>query len=112
MRGLGLLVLGLGLGLGAGYLATEQGGSPALVWLAAGLIVLSSVLLAVGSRGATELVRVEPSVKPERPTLAGLGERVEKILELAEEQAADKIRSAEEEAERIVAEAKARQLPG
>jgi hypothetical protein len=53
MRGAGLLVLGLGLGLGAGYLAGDSGASPALVWLALGLVVLSSMLLALSPRRAT-----------------------------------------------------------
>jgi hypothetical protein len=52
MRALGWLVLGLGLGLAAGYLAGDRWGSPAVVWLGLGLVVLSSVLLAVGSRRA------------------------------------------------------------
>ncbi len=113
MRGAGLLVLGLGLGLGAGYVATDRWGSPALVWLALGLVVLSTVLLALGSRRAVELISSaagsEPAgADPAKPALAGLGQRVNELLELAEAQAADRIRSAEEEAERIVAQARRR----
>jgi hypothetical protein len=52
MRGLGLLVLGLGVGLGAGYLVTDRWDAPALVWLGLGLIVLSTVLLALSPRRA------------------------------------------------------------
>jgi outer membrane murein-binding lipoprotein Lpp len=109
MRGAGLLILGLGLGLGAGYLAGDNGGSPALVWLALGLVVLSSVLLALGPRAARA---PDPQSESARDA-ADLGTRVEQILRLAEEQAADRIRSAEDEAGRIVAEARARpdQLP-
>ena len=106
MRAVGLLTLGLGLGLGAGYLAGDRWGSPALVWLGLGLVVLSSVLLAVSSRRATGPVRSEPAAGTGQPAPAGLGERVEKILRRAEEQAADRIRSAEAEAERIVARAR------
>jgi hypothetical protein len=113
MRGLGLLVLGLGLGLGAGYLTTDTWGSPALVWLALGLVVLSSLLLALGARRAVELIPSatgpeREAAGPAKPALAGLGRRVEQILESAEAQAAEKIRSAEEEAERIVAAARRR----
>jgi len=126
MRALGLLVLGLGLGLGAGYLAGAEWGSPAVVWLALGLVVLSSVPLALGSRGTPGLVRGRPAGDPEKPAPADLGNRVEAILDLAEgqaadtiraaeaeaeRQAADTVRAAEAEAERIVAEARAAQLP-
>jgi hypothetical protein len=101
MRAFGLLVLGLGLGLGAGFLAARSSDSPAVVWLAAGLVVAGLALVAA-SRGSA--ARPAPS-ENEKPALAGLGTRVEQILALAEDQAADRIRSAEQEAERIVAEA-------
>jgi hypothetical protein len=111
MRASGFLVLGLGLGLGAGYLATDRWDSPALVWLGLGLIILSSVLLALSGRrgtvGASEAAG--PGERAGVPAAADLGRRVEQILALAEEQAADHIRSAEEEAERIIA--RARQFP-
>jgi hypothetical protein len=45
MRFAGMLVFGLGLGLGAGFLAAETWDSPALVWLAAGLVVVGLALL-------------------------------------------------------------------
>jgi hypothetical protein len=107
MRASGFLVLGLGLGLGAGYLATDRWDSPAVVWLGLGLIILSSVLLALsGRRGAVE---APESAGSGVPAAAGLGQRVEQILGLAEEQAAAHIRSAEQEAERIIA--RARQFP-
>ncbi|GAA3336384.1 hypothetical protein GCM10020358_08340 [Amorphoplanes nipponensis] len=64
MRAAGLLVLGLGLGLAAGYLAGDRWGSPAVVWLGVGLIVLASVLLGV-SRGGP--ARRPPGRRPAQP---------------------------------------------
>jgi hypothetical protein len=105
MRGAGLLLLGAGGGLIAGFLVHGQWSSPAWVWLGLGLMVLATVLLGLG-RGGARAATATPA--------AELGGRVESILQLAEEQAADHIRSAEAEAERIVAEARRRsgQPPG
>ncbi|GAA3916268.1 hypothetical protein [Actinoplanes auranticolor] len=106
MRGAGLLLLGAGSGLIAGFLASERWNSPAWVWLGLGLVVLASVLLGLRRGDARAATATTPA--------AGLGGRVESILQLAEQQAADHIRSAEEEAERIIAEARRRsgQPPG
>lgn len=104
MRAAGLLTLGLGIGLGAGYLATDRWGSPALVWCGLALVVLSTVLLASGPRRRPR--SAAPVTDP--PLLSGLGVRTEQILRLAEEQAADHLRAAREEAGRIVAEARTR----
>ena len=109
MRGAGLLLLGAGSGLIAGFLANERWHSPAWVWLGLGLVVLATVLLGLG-RGDAHSATTATTTTP----AAGLGGRVESILQLAEQQAADHIRSAEEEAERIIAEARRRsgQPPG
>jgi hypothetical protein len=107
---LGLLTLGLGLGLGAGMLA-----GPGPVWPALVLIGLGALLLIVGIGGAPDLVGEQPVAEAGQPVAAGLGTRVEAILELAEQQAAATVREAQEEAGRIVADARtwaAGQPPG
>ncbi|MET0492136.1 MAG: hypothetical protein ABW000_03300 [Actinoplanes sp.] len=108
-RSWALLPVGLGLGLGAGLLADPaegSGTSTALQGAAIGLLALGVLVAIVSGGDAPDPTK--PAVDPARPTLAGLGERVEDILRLANEQADDQIRAAREEAARIVAEAKMR----
>jgi hypothetical protein len=116
MKGWGLFLFGAGCGTAAGAMA----GQPALV---PGVVVgvLGLCLLAVGARrGGGNLVEDATTVrgrsststagggvrKNDRPTLSGLGTRVEQILQLAEQQAAALVEEAEAEAARIVARAR------
>ena len=115
-RSWGLLPVGLGLGLGAGLLADPAAGSgtsTALQWVAIGLLALGVLVAIVSGGDAPDPTKPAPdptkaAVDPARPALAGLGERVQDILRLANEQAEDHLREAREEAARIVAEAKMR----
>ena len=91
-RGAGLLVTGLGVGALAGAAVGDGLRWPAIVAAALGLI-----LLLVG-RARSEATGA--------PAPDGLGTRVQEVLRLAEEQAADHVRAAQEEADRIVTEAR------
>ena len=91
-RGVALLVIGLG---GGALLGAAVG--DALRWPAVGAAWLGVVLLAWPARRAAPVVPA--------PT-EGLPERVEQILQLANEQAEDHIRAAKQEAARIVADAR------
>ncbi|AGZ44749.1 hypothetical protein AFR_32455 [Actinoplanes friuliensis DSM 7358] len=102
---MGALTLGLGAGLGIGMLGGRALGWPALVLLGIGAALL---IMSIGD--APRPAEAQPA-RPARPALAGLGERTEQILKLAEEQAEDHVRQAREEARRIVAEARAGHLP-
>lgn len=91
----GLLFLGAGGGLAGGALA----GEPALLAGAIVAVVGVGALLLGGRSEGSDLIggRTEEN----RPTLEGLPQRVEQILRLAEEQAADMIAEARAEAERL-----------
>jgi len=107
MKGWSLFLIGVGVGGIVGVQAGEWAMLPALVAVVAGLL-----LLAVSSRARPrDLVQDATAAAPgparDRPSLAGLSSRVEGILQLAEEQAADHIAEAEATATRIVAEARA-----
>jgi hypothetical protein len=111
MKGLGLLVFGVGLG--------ALGGTPAGRPVAIGAVAVGLVLIAIGGRpragsliedakDSRETGSIGDARAPSaRPTLAGLGTRVEDILRLAEEQAADHRAAAEREAAAIIAAARA-----
>jgi predicted lipid-binding transport protein (Tim44 family) len=101
-RTVGALAFGLGAGLGIGMLGGRALGWPALVLLGIGAALL---IMSIGDAPRPA------EAQPARPALAGLGERTEQILKLAEEQAEDHVRQAREEARRIVAEARAGHLP-
>jgi hypothetical protein len=111
----GLLLLGAG---GGAFLGAQLG--PLVTVPAVVVGGLGVVLLVLGARrGGSDLVgdaatSLEEPADPlgegddGRPTLKGLGNRVQRILVLAEEQAADRIAAAEAEAAQIVAEARLR----
>jgi hypothetical protein len=107
MKGWSLFLIGVGAGGMAGVQAGDWAMLPALAAVVAGLL-----LLAVSSRSRTRdlvqdaTVTAAPPAR-DKPSLAGLSSRVEGILQLAEEQAADHIAEAEAKATRIVAEARA-----
>jgi hypothetical protein len=116
MKGWSLFLIGVGAGVMVGVQAGESATLPALVAVVGGL-----TLFAVGARSrARDLVRdatatrtvttasgTAPEPARDRPSLQGLGSRVEGILKLAEEQAADRIAQAEDTAAQIVAQAHA-----
>ena len=97
----GMLAIGVGLGLLAGMRYGDVLLIPALVAVAGG-----AVLIAVRSGAPAEVLGQVPA-QDTRPTLAGLGTRVEQVLRLAEEQAADQLKEAERQAAVIIAEARA-----
>jgi len=105
LRYLALLAIGLGIG-------TAAGGSigTGAVWVGGGLIFVAAVLAAIGSADTTPTVGVPPdnlAREGRRATLSGLGTQVERILRLAEEQAAAHRAQAQREADEIVAAARA-----
>ena len=107
MKRWGLFLFGAGAGAVTGVQIGGPAMLPALVAVAAGLL-----LLALGARsGQGDLVGDAMAARgtPEaaKPSLAGLGSRVEQILSLAKAQADDHIATAEATAARIVAEARA-----
>ena len=109
MKAWSLLLIGVGVGVMVGVQVGGPAMLPALVAVIAGLL-----LLAVNARSRTrDLVRdataarTATPARESRPSLAGLGSRVEGILKLAEEQAADRIAEAEATATEIVARARA-----
>nr|WP_206024857.1 hypothetical protein [Micromonospora zingiberis] len=111
------LLFGLGCGAAGGILLGEVAIWPALVAILAGV-----TMTAFGSSAPTlsaegHLAGADRAPAPRRvrtfqladdgPTLAGLGTRVEQILELAEEQADDHRNEAKRESEGILAAARA-----
>ncbi|MGA3540467.1 hypothetical protein ACK8GE_14380 [Micromonosporaceae bacterium DT194] len=120
--GTSAVLFGLGVGATAGSAL-----GPAAFWPGVAIIALGIVLSLVGT-AETDLVGDDPDKDSpvtddgtgrgtavvahrrrrsgERPTLAGLGTRVEQILKLAEEQGNDHRAEARREAEAIVAAAR------
>jgi hypothetical protein len=116
MKGWSLFLVGVGVGVLVGVQAGESATLPAIVAVVAGLILLAVsarsrthdlVRDATAARAATAGSDTAPEPARDRPSLQGLGSRVEGILKLAEEQAADHIAKAEATATRIVAQARA-----
>jgi len=100
----GMLMIGLGIGLIAGLNVGRVLLIPGLVAVAAG-----AAMVAAGGRTPVDLVQVpaSPPAPDGKPTLSGLGTRVDGILRLAEDQAKDHREEAEREAAAIIAEARA-----
>lgn len=93
------------VGLGVGAVGGAQAGAAA-VWPAV-IVGLAGVALSfVRSRPTAAGGEAAVPSTDERPTLAGLGTRVEQIIRLAEEQADDHRATAEREAERLLSEAR------
>jgi predicted lipid-binding transport protein (Tim44 family) len=107
---LGGLLTGLGIGAVIGLNA--DGG---LLGWAVAVAAVGVALMIFRSRGSADLVAdattasrpVPPAEEAGKPTVAGLGTRVDQIIRMAEQQAADHKRTAEAEAGRIIGEARA-----
>jgi hypothetical protein len=115
MKRWGLFLLGVGIGAIAGVQAGEPVVLPALVAVVAGLVLLAvrarsgpHDLVGDATTGSTAKAGPKTAAAPaRRATLEHLGSRVELILKLAEEQAADHIAEAKATAAQIVADARA-----
>jgi hypothetical protein len=103
---LSVLVFGLGAGMMAGR--GDPGSEQLGVILAALGLCASLVSISLTRSDARSSDDLGPINDGGRPTLAGLGTRVEEILKLAEEQAADHRAQAQAEADRIIADARDR----
>ncbi len=102
------------LGLGAGTVLGFALGRPAMIVAFLAFVVGLALATFGWSSTASEVVPdpAAPAAKPvaaptKRPTIAGLGSRVEQILGLAEKQALDHLTRAQREADEIVAAARA-----
>ncbi|WP_173061436.1 hypothetical protein [Phytohabitans houttuyneae] len=94
------------VGLGVGAAAGPSLGAAA-VWSGVAVAAVGVVLSLLGSTEPAPGDGAERQGRnPQRPTLSGLGTRVEQVLELAEEQAADHRAEARREAEEIVTTAR------
>ncbi|GIE30442.1 hypothetical protein Ait01nite_034870 [Actinoplanes italicus] len=106
MKRWGVFLIGGGCGLATGASAGDPAVIPGLVAAA-----LGAALLALGGRSQGARLIEDATAgdvkKTPRPTLSGLGTRVEDILRLAEEQAHAHVAAAEDEARQIVARANA-----
>jgi hypothetical protein len=117
MKAWGLFLVGAGIGVLVGVQSGGPATVPALV-----VVVLGLVLLGLGARSRSrsrtadgELVgeaiaartTTAPKAAKESPVFSRLGPKVENILSLAEEQAADQIAEAKATAAEILAEAHA-----
>jgi hypothetical protein len=101
MKGLGLFLSAVG----AGAIAGVSAGRPAMPF-AIGAVVVGLIVAVAGSLSRTGDL-IEDASGADRPTLAGLGTRVEQILRIAEEQADDHRAEARREADAIIAAAHA-----
>jgi len=100
-----MLLTGLGIGaIGGAYLHAA-----AARWVGLVLVVVG-IGVAIASGPPAPALPADPAVRPAkaRPDLVGLGSRVEQVLRLAEEQASVHRAEAKREAERIVADARAK----
>ncbi|BEL05094.1 hypothetical protein Q0Z83_032850 [Actinoplanes sichuanensis] len=111
MRGWGLFLFAGGAGALVGAVAGRD-----VMPFAIAAAVVGLVMLVAGSVSRSGADLIEDAKVPrqagradrsDRPTLAGLGTRVEDILRLAEEQADDHRAEAKREADAIIAAAKA-----
>jgi len=99
-----MLLIGLGIGAtGGAYLHA------AALWVGLVLVIVG-IGVAIATGPPAPALPADPAVRPAkaRPDLAGLGSRVEQVLRLAEEQANVHRADAKREAERVVADARAK----
>jgi hypothetical protein len=95
--------------VGIGEVIGSVAGKPA-VWYGLGVAVVGVVLLLLPRRNPADATGAEPGAAPkrdDRPTLSGLGTRVEQILKLAENQASEHKGEAAHDADAILAAARA-----
>ncbi|WP_432836302.1 hypothetical protein [Dactylosporangium sp. CA-092794] len=97
-------MIGLGAGLFAGSQLASSSAHTAALWVGVAATVVGLVMFAAS--------QPEPPWDPadpdnNRPALPGLGTRVEQILRLAEQQAADHLRQAEQGARKVQAKVEA-----
>ncbi|HTJ34925.1 MAG TPA: hypothetical protein VL738_16990 [Dactylosporangium sp.] len=100
MRRWSILAIGLGVGLFAGSQLASSRAQQTALWAGVAATVVGLVMFAAS----------QPDPDPEAAegaTSAGLGPRVEQILQHAEEQAADHLRQAEKDARKVRARVEA-----
>jgi hypothetical protein len=99
LRRWSILTIGLGAGLFAGSQLASSRAQQTALWAGVAATVIGLVLFAASGPESPE----EPADEADhrRPTAAGLGSRVEEILRLAEQQAADHLRQAERDARKV-----------
>ena len=95
-------VLGVGVGVAVGSSLNKT-----TIWYGVAAAVIGVVWGLLASRADTMATAPGRASTSGPQSLTGLGTRVEQILRLAAEQAADRLNTAERKAERIVAEAQA-----
>ncbi|GAA4601995.1 hypothetical protein BJY16_004092 [Actinoplanes octamycinicus] len=107
MKRCGWFLLGGGLGVLVGAELEGPMLVPGLVTAGVGLVLLVFAARSGGAELVGDAMAAPAAAREDRPSLAHLGSRVETILGMAEQQAADTIAEAEKEAGRIVARARA-----
>jgi F0F1-type ATP synthase membrane subunit b/b' len=95
-------LLGVGVGVAIGSRLDKT-----TIWYGVAAAVIGVVWGFLASRADTVAGAPRPVTASKPQSLTGLGGRVEQILRLAKEQAADHVTAAERKAEGIVAEAQA-----
>src|SRR3954468_18136174 len=105
MRRLALLLIGLGVGLFAGSQLSSSRAQATALWTGAAATVVGLVMFAASGSPADD--ESDDPARPAPPAMAGLGSRGEGILRLAEQQAADHLRSAEKDARKVHARVEA-----
>src|SRR4051812_12637191 len=105
MRRLALLLIGLGAGLFAGSQLSASKAHATALWTGVAATVVGLVMFAASGPAADE--ESDDPARPARPALAGLGTRVEEILRIAEQQAAEHLRAAEKDARKVHARVEA-----
>ncbi|WP_432986904.1 hypothetical protein [Dactylosporangium sp. CA-233914] len=107
MRRWAILLIGLGVGLFAGsQLASSRAQSTAL-WSGVVATVAGMMVFAASKPLTSEDDGEDPDGDAPRPTMSGIGTRVEQILRTAEQQAADHLRQAEKDARKVRARTEA-----
>jgi hypothetical protein len=97
-----MLAIGLGFGLFAGSQLSSSRAHDTAVWAGVAATVIGLVMFA-----ASQPESADREAEEGETTFSALGPRVEQILKLAEEQAADHLRQAEKDAHKVRARAEA-----
>ncbi|GAA4247729.1 hypothetical protein [Dactylosporangium darangshiense] len=101
MRRWSILAIGLGVGLFAGSQLASSRAQQTALWAGVAATVVGLVMFAASQPDSPDPEAAEGT------TFAGLGPRVEQLLKLAEEQAADHLRQAEKDARKVRARVEA-----